>query len=1179
MKILYIASERSSAQSAATALNGTAPNLRVLWTSQLDRAADRIREDGGLSAVVVEAPPDSPPSAAFLTHLRRLTLAAPVVVVASAQVAGELASLEPGAAEYVARNEWLFRELPPAISRAIARRRARGASSGTPASPGVDQTAKPAEAQTAVSRAEQARASEAAAAAGRQAELEAVIDRQRTRCAGLEDELVRAQAALREAEQRQESAARAAAGELAERQAQYDVAMARVAASWELVDEELRQAAVAVERARKGEEAAVADAERLSRREAELASRVTSVEAALRAASDRAADAAAANEGFKQELARSKQQLVDVEAALEQARQDHAASAAEVDRLHGREGELASMLAEAKTSHVELERRLAGTEAAFNDANDRATRERLAASSRAAQREAELDGLLREERARRADFEQKLAQAESSMREAERRHESAVAAAAAAFADREAQLDAAMAAAATELAERQTRFEARLSELSTARDELDRRAGGLAADLDGARQDLAADKAEIERLTEREAVLTSQLAEASESRDTLACQLSDVRTAMDDAGERASRERLAAAEREAQLAAAIATAATESAEREARFEAQLTELVAVREDLDRRAAGLAADLDSARQDLAADKAEIERLTEREAALTSQLAEAAETREALARQLSDVRTAVDDAEARAGRERLAAAERQTALESRLAGELGRRETAEQEILDLRSSAADAARAFREEAAAMTSRAREEAARIQGDFRQTLQRVSAEHAAALAALSASVAERDLRIDEQRARHDALESRLTAALEELDLARARRDVLQIEADRVPQLQKQLDEIRAEARRQFDEAPLALFKCTRDGTLTHANRAFVNLVGAAPGDPGGPDLARRIFESPDDLSWLIECCLSAGAKDSIETTWRKPGGGRLVVRLSARTSGADAIEITVEDLTILRALQDRLGQAHRMEAVGRLASEVAVTCGNLLRDVHQNAQSWLMTAVADAPARQQGEMLLEEMTRAAGFLRQLAAYGDEETKALAPVDLNKVLCDLQPVLKRVAGDDVKLELPIASAPINVEVKAERVERLLVNLASYSRQRMPFGGRLRVDVARVLADGQFIAQHPNCRLGPHALITVTEIGRDVHARGVLRLRDGTIATNAHRAGPETPGVDLGALQALIDECGGHLWMTVEPRGDMVVKVHLPMRADEEAAADAPVVRGGRGTIARWFQH
>jgi hypothetical protein len=62
--------------------------------------------------------------------------------------------------------------------------------------------------------------------------------------------------------------------------------------------------------------------------------------------------------------------------------------------------------------------------------------------------------------------------------------------------------------------------------------------------------------------------------------------------------------------------------------------------------------------------------------------------------------------------------------------------------------------------------------------------------------------------------------------------------------------------------------------------------------------------------------------------------------------------------------------------------------------------------------------------------------------------------------------------------------------------------------------------------------------------------------------------------------MDLGALQGLIGECGGHLWMTVEPHGDMVVKVHLPLAASSaRTPARTSVARSSPGrAVARWFQ-
>ena len=75
----------------------------------------------------------------------------------------------------------------------------------------------------------------------------------------------------------------------------------------------------------------------------------------------------------------------------------------------------------------------------------------------------------------------------------------------------------------------------------------------------------------------------------------------------------------------------------------------------------------------------------------------------------------------------------------------------------------------------------------------------------------------------------------------------------------------------------------------------------------------------------------------------------------------------------------------------------------------------------------------RSRGELLLGEVTRAASFLRQIAVYGEQQTSALEPVNVTEVLRRLEPVLKRVAGDEIEFVLPKTARPLKVDVGAER--------------------------------------------------------------------------------------------------------------------------------------------------
>jgi PAS domain S-box-containing protein len=458
---------------------------------------------------------------------------------------------------------------------------------------------------------------------------------------------------------------------------------------------------------------------------------------------------------------------------------------------------------------------------------------------------------------------------------------------------------------------------------------------------------------------------------------------------------------------------------------------------------------------------------------------------------------------------------------------------------------------------------------------------LERVAGENALERARLESIVAERDAQLNAQAEHHAAAERgaadtlaavrrELGATRQELGAARARATALQSEAERAPVLQKQLDESQKEGRRLFERAPYGLCRLTADGAVMQANHSVARLLGYRKAEDMRGATFGIAFECAADLRWLIERAGNTGTTQTIETTLRAKEGRRIDVRLHAFAQPDRTVEVGVQDITSERALEVRLREAHRMEAVGRLASEVAVTCDMVLRDVTDAGREWLATADGNPELRNRAEQLLGEVTRAAGFLRQFSAYGRKQINALAPVPVQRVIRDLAPVLKRVAGDDIEWVLPKMSAPLNVDVDAEHVERVLVNVASYARERMPHGGRIKIDVATTVVGRDFIARYPNVRPGPHALITIAEVKGSARA-----------AVAASPSPSDRTGVDLGALLALLGNCGGHLWIAAERSGNMTLKVHLPRRVSHTAVDPAaPVTRTQRvRQLAGWFRH
>ena len=138
----------------------------------------------------------------------------------------------------------------------------------------------------------------------------------------------------------------------------------------------------------------------------------------------------------------------------------------------------------------------------------------------------------------------------------------------------------------------------------------------------------------------------------------------------------------------------------------------------------------------------------------------------------------------------------------------------------------------------------------------------------------------------------------------------------------------------------------------------ITEANHALVALLGCRRVDElRNVEFVAAALDSAGDLGWLLERARTTRKTATVETHWKTREGRRLVVRLQAFATATGSIDIVAEDITGVRGLEDRLRQAQRMEAVGRLASEVAVTCAALLGAVTRGAMNGWPEPAATTP------------------------------------------------------------------------------------------------------------------------------------------------------------------------------------------------------------------------------
>ena len=142
-----------------------------------------------------------------------------------------------------------------------------------------------------------------------------------------------------------------------------------------------------------------------------------------------------------------------------------------------------------------------------------------------------------------------------------------------------------------------------------------------------------------------------------------------------------------------------------------------------------------------------------------------------------------------------------------------------------------------------------------------------------------------------------------------------------------------------------------------------------------------------------------------------------RRKDGSLIDVEITAGRvvyGGRDAALVAAHDVTERRRMQERLAEAEKMEAVGRLAGGVAHDFNNLLTVISGYA------ALLRGAGNGDREPLRRDPARRrrarAPSPRQLLAFSRRQVLRPEPVDLNEIVAGMETMLGRIIGDDVQV-------------------------------------------------------------------------------------------------------------------------------------------------------------------
>jgi PAS domain S-box-containing protein len=364
--------------------------------------------------------------------------------------------------------------------------------------------------------------------------------------------------------------------------------------------------------------------------------------------------------------------------------------------------------------------------------------------------------------------------------------------------------------------------------------------------------------------------------------------------------------------------------------------------------------------------------------------------------------------------------------------------------------------------------------------------------------------------------------------------------------------------------------------------GRIVDSNGTADRMLGYAPGELAGR-MATELTVPEERERMLAH--IRSGSEAAVQGHAVRRDGTTFPVEVRPRNlvvRGASRRFVVVRDITerlrtevALHDTEQQLRQAQKLEAVGRLAGGVAHDFNNLLTVITVFTQLVIDGLAASDPRQGDLREVAKAARRAGDLTRQLLAFSRKQVMRSVVLDLNDVVRDVETMLRRVIGEDVRLDTQFQAGAASVLADRGQIEQVLMNLVVNARDAMPAGGTLTTSTGTAEVDDAFVRRHAATDLVPgrYVRLDVTDTGIGMDDGVKARIFEPFFTTKPSGSGT---GLGLSTVYGIVTQSNGCVLVRSAPREGATFSVYLPAVAparDPDAARVEREYRKGTETI------
>ena len=352
------------------------------------------------------------------------------------------------------------------------------------------------------------------------------------------------------------------------------------------------------------------------------------------------------------------------------------------------------------------------------------------------------------------------------------------------------------------------------------------------------------------------------------------------------------------------------------------------------------------------------------------------------------------------------------------------------------------------------------------------------------------------------------------------------------------------------------LDTVPEAMVVIDEAGIMMSFSKAAEKLFGYAADEVCGRNV-KVLMPDPDRgrHDGYIGRYLATGERRIIGfgrvVTGQRKDGTTFPMELAVGEAAANGQRIFtgfIRDLTSRHRMEEELRQSQKMEAVGQLTGGIAHDFNNLLTVISGNLEM-IERRLEDSRLR---ELVREAQGAAddgAKLTGQLLAFGRRQALNAKLTDIGELVSAFSELLHRTLGESIELQTVVTGHSLTALVDTTQLQNALLNLALNARDAMPRGGRLKVEIARIHLDPDYVQMYPQVRLGDYVLISVSDTGVGMTEEVKQRAFDPFFTTKGVGAGT---GLGLSMVYGFARQSGGHVQLYSELNEGTTVRLFLP---------------------------